>query len=89
MTKYLLTACAALSLISAGQAAAKQQAIPDVDVISVVPRSPDVKPYVISLPAEGRRRADAPEDKIAKAKQVKAADTGAGAPPQLASAVIK
>lgn len=28
--------------------------MPNVDIVSVVPRSPDVKPYLMSLPAEGR-----------------------------------
>jgi len=40
-------------------AAASGQALgadiaPPVEIVSVVPRSPDVKPYVMSLPAEGR-----------------------------------
>lgn len=35
-------------------AAYADTAMPNVDIISVVPRSPDVKPYLMSLPAEGR-----------------------------------
>lgn len=38
---------------ASGQAGA-DTALPNVDIISVVPRSPDVKPYTQSLPAEGR-----------------------------------
>ena len=38
-----------------GQAAAgADNPPPNVDIVSVVPRSPDVKPYMMSLPAEGR-----------------------------------
>lgn len=39
---------------ASGPAAAADTALPNVDIISVVPRSPDVKPYAMSLPAEGR-----------------------------------
>jgi len=28
----------------------------EVEIISVVPRSPDVKPFVMSVPAEGRHK---------------------------------
>ena len=40
---------------ASGHAAAADTAPPNVEIISVVPRSPDVKPYVMSLPAEGRQ----------------------------------
>lgn len=37
-----------------GQTAQADTPMPNVDIVSVVPRSPDVRPYTMSLPAEGR-----------------------------------
>lgn len=52
MRQFILASL--LIAAASGQAAAADTALPDVDIISVVPRSPDVKPYLMSLPAEGR-----------------------------------
>ena len=45
---------ASLAILAAGRANAREYVAPEVEIISVAPRSPDVKPYVMSLPAEGR-----------------------------------
>lgn len=39
---------------ASGQTAAAETPMPNIDIVSVVPRSPGVKPYMMSLPAEGR-----------------------------------
>lgn len=44
--------------VFAAPALANDIAAPDVEILSVIPRSPDVKPYLLSLPAEGRTQHD-------------------------------
>ena len=59
----------AFMLATAGRAAYAQEPVsPDVEILSVVPRSPDVKPYVMALPAEGRPRPPTGSEKQLAAK---------------------
>jgi len=44
--------------IACGPVRAAEVDLSQVDVISIVPRSPDVEPFAISVPAEARRKAD-------------------------------
>jgi hypothetical protein len=54
MKQGMFTVVAVMATIAAWQVSAHEYVVPDVEIISVVPRSPDVKPYMMSLPAEGR-----------------------------------
>jgi hypothetical protein len=48
-----LSSVAALLLIASGLASAGELAGSDIEIISVLPRSPDAKPIAMSVPADG------------------------------------
>lgn len=52
-----LALVAAIMLAQAGSAFAAQTRDTEFDVIAVIPRSPDVQPYFLDVPAEGGQRA--------------------------------
>jgi hypothetical protein len=59
--KYpLLPAVAALFLIVSGAACAAEPETSGFEIVSVVPRSADVKPFAMSVPADGRHETAAP-----------------------------
>ena len=87
MKQFMCTLTASLAILAAGQVNAREYVVPEVEIISVTPRSPDVKPYVMSLPAEGR-----PEHIKAREKTSVAASldsSSARKPEQTASAQQK
>jgi hypothetical protein len=66
-------------LASAGAYASETQAS-DFEIVSVIPRSPDVKPVFMSVPANGRRETNAhatsaAPEKLASAKTSEPAST--------------
>jgi hypothetical protein len=85
MKQSLLALTASVAMLAAGQVNAREYVVPEVEIISVAPRSPDVKPYVMSLPADGR-----PEHIKTQEKTPVAADqSSARKPEQTASAQQK
>ena len=54
-----LSSIAGLLLIASGGACAGELASSDIEVISALPRSPDVKPVAMSVPADGHHEAAA------------------------------
>jgi hypothetical protein len=59
MKHFLLPGALALACIASAGADANPTEASDFEIISVVPRSPDVKPAFMSVPANGRREASA------------------------------
>jgi len=87
MKQSLLALTASVAMLAAGQVNAREYVVPDVEIISVAPRSPDVKPYVMSLPAEGRPEHIKAQEKSPVA--VAADQSSARKPEQTASAQQK
>ena len=73
--KYaLLPSVAALFLIASGVACADESESSGIEVISVVPRSTDVKPLAMSVPADGRHETAA----LVRPRAGAASDTAPG-----------
>jgi hypothetical protein len=73
--KYpLLPSIAALFLIASGGVCAGEPATSTIEIVSVVPRSPDVKPLAMSVPADGRHETAA----LVRPRASAASDTGPG-----------
>jgi hypothetical protein len=56
MRQLLFTIVISVTALALGEVEARELVAPEVEILSVVPRSSGVKPYVMSLPAEGKRR---------------------------------
>jgi hypothetical protein len=54
MRHFLFSAVVFAATALTGNAFAQNAAGPDIEILAVAPRHPDVKPYMLSLPAEGR-----------------------------------
>jgi hypothetical protein len=67
MRQLLFTVIISITALAFGEVEARELAAPEVEILSVVPRSSDVKPYVMSLPAEGKPRLATTGDKNAAA----------------------
>jgi hypothetical protein len=63
MRQLLFAIVISVTALALGRVEARELVAPDVEILSVVPRSSDVKPYVMSLPAEGKPRLAAIGDK--------------------------
>jgi len=73
--KYpLLPSVAALFLIASGVACAGEPETSGIEIVSVVPRSPDAKPLAMSVPADGRHETGAP----VRPRTDASSDTGVG-----------
>jgi hypothetical protein len=74
MRQFLLPGVVFVACLASADAYANEAQLSNFEIISVIPRSPDVKPVFMSVPANGRREtnahatpAPAPE-KLASAK---------------------
>jgi hypothetical protein len=67
MRQFLFTIVISVTALALGEVEARELVAPEVEILSVVPRSSDVKPYVMSLPAEGKPRLAVIRDKNASA----------------------
>jgi hypothetical protein len=63
MRRLLFTMVISVTALALGEAEARDVVAPEVEILSVVARSPDVMPYVMSLPAEGKPRLAISRDK--------------------------
>ena len=82
MKRVALFGAVAIGLFAFGGAFAAPYDYSEVDIISVIPRSPDVKPVFMSVPADGHQKEAAPTNSKAAAydgktgKMLASADDG-------------
>ena len=67
MRQVLLLMAISATALPIGEVQARELVAPEVEILSVVPRSPDVRPYIMSLPAEGKPRLALTADKSGSA----------------------
>ena len=81
-----LVLLAAIAMAPAESVFAAETGYAEFDVIAVAPRSPDVQPYFLSVPARGRPKVPQNPQLANSGKETKSADAPSGIRQQKASA---